>query len=65
MQKAIALYTQYPGYLTKVSARAKPYLDYIVDQLKQRHMPLALALLPIVESAYDPYAYSSSAAGGL
>lgn len=65
VQRAVAMFTRYPHYLTKVSARAKPYLPYIVAQLKRRHMPLALALLPIVESGYDPYAYSSSAAGGL
>ncbi|APZ44162.1 hypothetical protein BW247_14555 [Acidihalobacter ferrooxydans] len=65
VRQAIAMYTRYPQFLTRVSARAKPYLDYIVDQLRQRNMPLALALLPIVESGYDPYAYSSSNASGL
>jgi len=40
-------------------------MPYIVDELEQRGLPLELALLPIVESAYDPFAYSHGRAAGL
>lgn len=46
-------------------AKGSPYLHYIVEQLEARNMPLELALLPAVESAYDPTAYSNMKAAGL
>ena len=52
-------------YLDRVSGRAEPYLYYIVEELEKRNMPLDLALLPIVESAYNPFAYSRSRASGI
>jgi membrane-bound lytic murein transglycosylase D len=58
-------YTEHPGYLVRTAYRAKPYLYYIVHAIEKRHMPSELALLPIVESAYDPFAYSFGRAAGL
>jgi membrane-bound lytic murein transglycosylase D len=58
-------YTAHLDYLERVAKRARPYLYFIVKQIEARHMPLDLALLPIVESAYDPYAYSNGRAAGL
>ena len=58
-------YRKHPGYMLRTATRAQPYLYYVVQQLKKRHMPLDLALLPIVESAYDPFAYSNGRAAGL
>lgn len=58
-------YRRHPDYMKRTALRAKPYLYYIVQQLTKRDMPTDLALLPIVESAYDPYAYSSARASGL
>ncbi len=58
-------YRKHPGYMIRTATRAQPYLYYIVQQLKKRNMPLDLALLPIVESAYDPFAYSNGRAAGL
>ena len=52
-------------YMQKVLTRSKPFLSYIVSELKEREMPFELALLPIVESAYDPFAYSYGQAAGL
>lgn len=46
-------------------AKGSPYLHFIVEQLEARNMPLELALLPAVESAYDPTAYSNMKAAGL
>ncbi len=54
-----------PEYVERVFTRAAPYLQYIVSQVEARGMPLELALLPIIESAFQPYAYSSARATGL
>ncbi|MCH8080192.1 MAG: LysM peptidoglycan-binding domain-containing protein [Proteobacteria bacterium] len=61
----LAWFTRNQAYLDRVSTRAKPYLYYIVEELEKRNMPLDLALLPIVESAYNPFAYSPSRASGI
>ena len=54
-----------PDYLERVFNRAQRYLPYITAELERRGLPLELALLPIVESAYDPFAYSHGRAAGL
>ncbi|MFZ5466997.1 MAG: LysM peptidoglycan-binding domain-containing protein [Pseudomonadota bacterium] len=51
--------------LQTITLRAEPYLFFIVEQLRERGMPMELALLPIVESAYQPQATSRSQAAGL
>jgi membrane-bound lytic murein transglycosylase D len=51
--------------MQRVTERAKRYGWHIQQQLKQRNMPAEIALLPIVESAYDPFAYSHGRAAGL
>ncbi|MCK9533508.1 MAG: LysM peptidoglycan-binding domain-containing protein [Pseudomonas sp.] len=48
-----------------ISERSSPYMFYIVESLEARNMPLELALLPMIESGYNPLAYSSSHASGL
>ncbi|MDD8058002.1 MULTISPECIES: lytic transglycosylase [Shewanella] len=58
-------YIDNPKHLEIVAQRATPFLYYIVEQLEQRNMPVELALLPIVESGFDPLAYSRSHASGL
>jgi membrane-bound lytic murein transglycosylase D len=58
-------YVRNPDYLARVLARAQLYMPYICAELKQRGLPMELALLPIVESAYDPFAYSFGRAAGL
>ena len=58
-------YIDNPNYLKAVFSRAEPFIYYITDQLEQAGLPLELALLPIVESTYDPLAYSPSHAAGL
>lgn len=57
-------YANHPEYFSRVSTRAERYLYFIVQQAKKRHMPLELALLPVVESAFDPFAYSHGRASG-
>ena len=58
-------YLNNPEYLKRVFSRSEPYLYHIVKSLKDREMPLDLALLPVVESAFDPFAYSHGRASGL
>jgi len=58
-------YANHPDYLERTWSRAEQYLHYIVEQLNARSMPLELALLPVVESAFEPYAYSRARASGL
>ena len=58
-------YSKHPEYMQRVSERAAPYLYYIVEELEKNNMPLELALLPIVESAFDPFAYSHGRASGM
>ena len=58
-------YINNPSYLKAVFSRAEPFIYYITEQLEQAGLPLELALLPIVESTYDPLAYSPSHAAGL
>lgn len=58
-------YAKHPSYITRVAKRAEPFLHFIVEEIEKREMPIELALLPIVESAFDPFAYSHGRASGL
>jgi membrane-bound lytic murein transglycosylase D len=53
------------NYLPVVTGRAQPYLHYIVGEVEKRGMPIEIALLPMVESSYNPFAVSSQSAAGL
>ena len=54
-----------PEYMQRAFGRSELYLYHIVTQLEARGMPLEIALLPVVESAFEPYAYSRARASGL
>lgn len=58
-------YARHQSYLDRISKRAEPYLYYIVEEVEKRQMPIEIALLPIVESAFDPYGYSHRSASGI
>ena len=58
-------YAKHPSYLKRVAKRAEPFLYYIVEELEKNDMPIELALLPVVESAFDPFAYSHGRASGM
>jgi membrane-bound lytic murein transglycosylase D len=58
-------YASHPESVLLMSQRAGKYLYYIVDELDRRGLPTELALLPFVESAYNPTAYSHAKASGL
>lgn len=61
----LAWYQRHPAYLDRVVERATPYLYLIVEEIRQRDMPMEIALLPVVESAFQPFAYSHGRAAGL
>ncbi len=58
-------YASHQEYLDRVAKRAEPYLHFIVKELEAANMPMEMALLPIVESAFDPFAYSHGRASGM
>jgi len=58
-------YASQPDYLKRMVERSKLYLYYIVEEVEKRGMPTEIALLPMVESAFNPMAYSRSHASGL
>ncbi|TPH15881.1 lytic transglycosylase [Litorilituus lipolyticus] len=58
-------YVKHPNYLKRVAKRAEPFLFYIVEELEKNNMPIEMALLPVVESAFDPFAYSHGRASGM
>lgn len=65
VQEQIRWLIAHPSYLHKVSRQCEPYIYHILAQIKKRHLPGELALLPMIESAYDPFAYSGAGAAGL
>jgi len=58
-------YASHGAYMERVAERARPYLFHVVREAERRRLPLELALLPVVESAFQPFAYSRSHAAGL
>ncbi len=58
-------YERNQEYMDRMAGRAQMYLHHIVETLERRQMPMDLALLPIVESAFQPYAYSRARASGI
>ena len=54
-----------PDYLTRVTKRAEPYLYLVTQEVQKANLPIEIALLPIVESAYYPFSYSHGSASGL
>jgi len=60
-----AWYTARPDYIQRTTTRASRYLFHVVQELEKRNMPTELALLPFIESAFNPEAYSSAKAAGM
>ncbi len=60
-----AYYAARPELLRGIFARARRYLHYIVEEVERRGLPMELALLPAVESGFNPMALSSAQASGL
>ncbi|WP_237068258.1 LysM peptidoglycan-binding domain-containing protein [Microbulbifer guangxiensis] len=61
----VAYFSKNEGYMSRVTERSRRYIFHVADKLEQANLPMELALLPIVESAYDPFAYSHARASGM
>ena len=58
-------YVSRPDYIKRMLERGQKYLFHIVEEVQKRGMPTEIALLPMIESAYNPQAYSRSSASGI
>ena len=60
-----AWYLNHPDYVHRMIERSRLYLYFIVDEVEKRKMPMEVALLPMIESAFNPTAYSRAHASGI
>jgi membrane-bound lytic murein transglycosylase D len=65
IDQQLAWFEHNPDYLERVFQRGQRYMYHIITEVERRGMPTEFALLPVVESAYEPFAYSVSRAAGL
>lgn len=65
VKQEVAWWLAHKGFLNAVLQHSAPYLAYIYQQTQERHMPAEFALLPAIESGYNPFAYSTAGATGL
>jgi membrane-bound lytic murein transglycosylase D len=65
IDQQLAWFQHNPDYLERVFQRGQRYMYHIITEVEARGMPLEFALLPVVESAYEPFAYSVGRAAGL
>ncbi|MCG7755720.1 MAG: transglycosylase SLT domain-containing protein, partial [Nitrosomonas sp.] len=65
IRKIGASYTQNPELFNRIIANSERYLFYIVEEVERRGMPMEIALMPIIESAYNPLIKSNSQTAGL
>ena len=61
----LAVYLNRPDYLVRMLDRSRRYLHHVVEEVEKRGMPTEIALLPMIESAYNPVAHSSARASGI
>ncbi|HEY9267868.1 MAG TPA: LysM peptidoglycan-binding domain-containing protein [Methylotenera sp.] len=64
-QKHEQWYSSRPDYIKRMVERSQRYLFHVVEEVEKRGMPTEIALLPMIESAYNPKAYSTSRASGI
>lgn len=65
IDKNLRWISKHPSYMNKVTKQGEPFLFYIVQQMRENEIPLELTLIPIVESAFNPFVQSRSKALGL
>jgi membrane-bound lytic murein transglycosylase D len=65
VSRHIQWYSSRPDYLSRTAGRASLYLYHVVSELEKRGMPTELALLPVIESAFNPQALSNANAAGI
>ena len=65
VQRQIEWYSSHKDYINRVMERSEPFLHFILTEAEKLDMPTELVLLPIVESAFQPFAYSHGRAAGI
>ena len=65
VQAHIENFLKHPRHIEDVLARGEPYLFYILSRVEEHGLPAELALLPVIESAFDPFSSSPAGAAGL
>ncbi len=65
VQEQIRWIQAHPGFVIKVCEKGEPYFYHVIRRIQAMNLPGELALLPMIESAYDPFAYSKVGAAGL
>ena len=65
LQSELAWYASHEDYLQRVMERSDPFIHYILSEAEKLNLPTELVLLPVVESAFQPFAYSHGRASGL
>lgn len=65
VQAELEWYSKHQAYLYRTMERAEPFIHFILAEAEKRDLPTELVLLPIVESAYQPFAYSHGRAAGI
>jgi membrane-bound lytic murein transglycosylase D len=65
IQAHIDNFHKHPRHIEQILQRGEPYLFYILSRVEERGLPAELALLPVIESAFDPFASSPAGAAGI
>jgi membrane-bound lytic murein transglycosylase D len=65
ISRELGEYRKQANYIELIQERARPYIHFILNELEERDMPMEIALLPAIESTFQPFAYSSGRAMGL
>lgn len=65
IEQHLSWFKRHPDYLARCLDRAEPYLPWILERVEADGLPTEIALLPIVESGFNPFAYSHGRAAGL
>lgn len=65
VQQQVKWFLAHPLLLMKIFSNSRPFLYHVLHETNKRDMPAEIALLPMLESGYDPYAYSRAGATGL
>ena len=65
VQAHIDTFHNHPRHIEQILQRGEPYLFYILSRVEERGLPAELALLPVIESAFDPFASSPAGAAGI
>lgn len=65
VQQQIKWILKHPGYLKQITNQSRPYIYFVANEIQKRKLPGELALVPMIESGYNPFAYSGAGASGL